>query len=341
MSSPLLSVVVPVYNGEKFLKYCIESILEQSFSDFELILIDDGSVDKSLDICNSYAKKDGRIKVIATKNGGASSTRNIGMREARGEYLAFIDSDDYLEKDHFQIIMDLKARFGEEAFVWNSIRTVSDYSKTVTGESCFSKNEDVSVLDFSDIPILHEKWLDASPCNKLYSTRCIQNNGLKMDESLSLGEDLLFNLDYLSVCKEKKIVVSNKCTYNYVRMGNESLDNRYYQDMAAIMKRIHEALIGFVKAHEHTQEDIDMIYNAWFYKLEAAMKNTFSKKNKDSFFKKLKYNNGIMQTADFNLAFEKTKTKLGKLYSLAYSSKSYFVVLLTDKLYCLKRKLVR
>lgn len=340
MSLPLLSVVVPIYNGENFLKYCIESIIEQSFSDFELILIDDGSKDKSLDICNSYAEKDARIRVIATKNGGASSTRNIGMKEAKGKYIAFIDSDDYLEKDHFQTIIDLKNKFGDDAFVWNSIRTVSDYNKTVTGESCFSKDEVVSVLNFSDISVLHEKWLDASPCNKLYNVECIRKNGLKMDENLSLGEDLLFNLDYLSACKETKIVVSNKCTYNYVRMGNESLDNRYYSDLADIMKRIHEALLSFVKKHDHTQEDIDSIYNAWFYKMEVVLKNTFNKKNKASFFQKLKYNNDFMQTDDFTCAFEKTKDKLGTLYKLAYSSKLYFVVLLTDKLYCMKRKLV-
>lgn len=341
MSTPLLSIAVPVYNGEKFIKYCIESILCQEYTDFELLLIDDGSKDDSLKICREYEKTDARIRVIATQNGGASSTRNMGIENARGKYIAFIDSDDYIEKDHFKIIMDLKARYGERVVIVNSFRTVSDYERSVTGESVFSKDEEVSVMSFSAIPELHEKWLDASPCNKLYSLECIRENGLKMDESLSLGEDLLFNLDYLNVTHENKIVVSNKCTYNYVRMGNESLDNRYYPDMIGIMKRIHEALLDFVKSHEHTNEDIDRIYNAWFYKMEQAMKNTFNKKNDLNFFEKIKYNNAIMKSDDFKVAFEKTKGKLGAIYTIAYSSKSYFMVLLTDRLYSLKRKLVK
>ncbi|MBQ9832143.1 MAG: glycosyltransferase [Clostridia bacterium] len=339
MNSPLLTVAVPVYNSEKFLKYCIESILEQSFSNFELLLIDDGSKDKSLDICREYAKKDSRIKVLALKNGGVSSTRNRGMREARGKYIAFIDSDDYLESDHFETIFALKEQYGDECMVWNAFRTVSDYNTTVTGETCFSKDEAVSVLTVADMAQLHEKWLDASPCNKLYRLDIIKTFSLKMDETLSLGEDLLFNLKYLDTAKPKQIIVSNKCTYNYVRMGRESLDNRFYPDMFEIVNRVHGELLEFVRNHEHTESDIERVYNAWFFKLEAALKNTFHKKNKASLAKKLAENKKIMQSRVFAEAFEKTRKKIGGLYSLAYSLKSYCVVLLIDKLYCLKRKL--
>lgn len=95
------SIIIPVYNVEKYLRECIESILKQTFTDYEVILVDDGSTDKSGAICDEYAKKEKRIKVIHKANGGSADTRNIGAKEANGEYLLFIDSDDYIETDDF------------------------------------------------------------------------------------------------------------------------------------------------------------------------------------------------------------------------------------------------
>ncbi len=100
MKSPTISVIVPVYNAESTLQRCVDSILAQTFEDFELILINDGSKDQSGDICDEYAAKDSRVKVIHKPNGGVSSARNAGLRIAHGEYIAFIDSDDYIDNDY-------------------------------------------------------------------------------------------------------------------------------------------------------------------------------------------------------------------------------------------------
>ena len=100
MKSPTISVIVPVYNAEKTLRRCVDSILAQTFEDFELILINDGSKDQSGDICDEYAAKDSRVKTIHKTNGGVSSARNAGLRIAQGEYIAFIDSDDYIDNDY-------------------------------------------------------------------------------------------------------------------------------------------------------------------------------------------------------------------------------------------------
>ena len=102
------SVIVPVYNVEKYLKECVDSILKQTFTDFELILVDDGSTDNSPALCDEFAKNDSRVKVIHNKNGGASVARNTGMKAAQGRYLINIDSDDYfLSDDVFEIEMIL------------------------------------------------------------------------------------------------------------------------------------------------------------------------------------------------------------------------------------------
>lgn len=101
-----LSIIVPVYQAGKYLEKCIKSILDQTFTDFELILVDDGSNDGSEKICDDYAKKDARIKVIHQKNQGVSSARNAGMNCAEGDYIAFVDADDWIETDMFEQCMD-------------------------------------------------------------------------------------------------------------------------------------------------------------------------------------------------------------------------------------------
>lgn len=107
--SPRISVIVPVYNAEKYLTQCVESILRQDFTDFELLLINDGSKDKSGLICDEYAQKDQRVKVFHKENSGVSSTRNLGIDKAQGEYIAFIDSDDYVDSNYLSILTNVTA----------------------------------------------------------------------------------------------------------------------------------------------------------------------------------------------------------------------------------------
>ena len=104
---PIVSVIVPVYKVENVLHYCIDSILNQTYKDFELILVDDGSPDNSRKICDEYAQKDSRIKVVQKKNGGLSDARNAGMAVATGKYISFIDSDDYVSDDFFECLLDV------------------------------------------------------------------------------------------------------------------------------------------------------------------------------------------------------------------------------------------
>lgn len=113
-SSPKISVIVPVYKVEKYLRACIDSILAQTFTDFELILIDDGSPDNCGAICDEYAEKDARIRVFHKENGGVSSARNLGIERSRGEWIAFVDSDDWVESDKFSKFCEQIAGVNEQ-----------------------------------------------------------------------------------------------------------------------------------------------------------------------------------------------------------------------------------
>lgn len=122
----MISVIVPVYNVEPYLARCVNSILQQSYTDFELLLVDDGSTDRSGDICEKIAEKDSRIRVFHKKNGGLSDARNFGLDQIRGEFVSFIDSDDYVGPDYLRILVEMREQFQADISMLASISTVSD-----------------------------------------------------------------------------------------------------------------------------------------------------------------------------------------------------------------------
>ena len=126
---PLFSIIVPVYNVERYLGDCIESVLQQSFSDWELILVDDGSKDRSAELCDEYAQRDDRIKVIHKQNEGVSVARKTGCDNARGEYLMFVDSDDWIEKDCLQGVHDVVTRYHADIVRFQAYDAYSDEKK--------------------------------------------------------------------------------------------------------------------------------------------------------------------------------------------------------------------
>lgn len=323
---PLISIIVPVYKVEKVLHNCIESILNQSFTDFELLLIDDGSPDKSGDICDSYAKKDSRIKVIHKHNQGVSTTRNKGFAMAQGKYIVCVDSDDYVDQDYLQSFLDVKEKYSDAEIIWCGIKTVSDYKKTVVDYAKFSNAEDISVSNVNKIMTLHKKWLNASPFNKLFSAEIIKENNLVMDKNLSLGEDLLFNLSYLDVCRNKKIYISNKCTYNYVKTGGESLDNKYYGNMFDVYKHINSMMYNYIIKWNVDENELDIYNVAVYYSYDKCLRNTFRKDSSLSEKERYKVNNDILHSKEFISAVKKAKNEIVFPLRIAYETKNYYIV---------------
>lgn len=326
---PVISVIVPVYNVEKVLYHCIDSILNQIFNDFELILVDDGSTDNSGRICDEYAGKDTRAKVIHKQNGGVSSARNAGIEVAQGEYICFVDSDDYLESNYLKELVETKRKYADYDNIWCGFQTVEDYNGK-NKEAVIAKNDTgISCYSLEDIMILHERWLDASPCNKLFNKRVVVNNNIKFPEDLSLGEDLLFNFEYLDSTKGK-IVVINQPLYNYIRDGKESLDNKYYPDLLDIYRRLNSETEKYAQKWSLSDAQISKMYSSFFFRLENVLRNTFNKKNKESFRQKLKYNNEILNSNDFQESMKKMDAFIHPLYSFAYKKRKYLLVMCLD-----------
>lgn len=199
-TNPQISVIVPVYRVEKYLSACIDSILDQSFSDFELLLIDDGSPDNSGALCDAYAEKDARIRSIHKENGGVSSARNLGLEYAQGEYIVFVDSDDYLSKDHLHGLYEHR----QTASVDKKTLVIADYqpfspdgeehrafptgfSVSMNGETPSADMFRKLVFDFRIFP----------PYCKLYRRDVIEQNALRFNQALKSAEDFDFNCRYI------------------------------------------------------------------------------------------------------------------------------------------------
>ena len=211
----IYSVIVPVYNTQKYLKKCVDSILAQSFCDFELILIDDGSTDLSGEMCDEYEKKYDRIHVFHQQNKGASSARNCGINNARGEYIVFVDSDDYVQ-----------ATFLENLYSKNDADLiVGGYSIVDTGENnllCRKYiDEKVSCEDKDRIAALFLQGIFNYAIAKCYKSSVIRNRQISFDEKLTLGEDTNFVLSYLRYINNIKIISATD--YRYVQHEGERL----------------------------------------------------------------------------------------------------------------------
>ena len=203
---PRVSIIIPVYNAEKYLRQCLDSILLQTYTDWECILVNDGSQDCSGNICDEFEKKDHRFVVIHKENEGVSCARNSGLDISKGEWLVFIDSDDYIQKDYLHdlaecIIHDVDFVFtGYTIFHDNQVIRKARYKYGVY--STDEKKDVVSVILSSGTP-----WA------KVYKNEIVKKYGLKFDKHLSISEDRMFLYDYLPYVKS--VCISDKTDYYY------------------------------------------------------------------------------------------------------------------------------
>ena len=199
---PVISIIVPVYNVELYLSQCLDSVINQTEADLEIIAVDDGSTDRSGEIADAYAEKDWRITVIHKKNGGLSSARNTGIGLATGEYLLFLDSDDWLDLDTVNTLKSVveEYRYDTIMFSWDNIDSLNNFVSQ--REALF----DVGfVFTEKDKEHIYARFLAGSALNnvwqRIYRRELIQQKHLFFDEELKHTEDLIFSFDFFIYSK--------------------------------------------------------------------------------------------------------------------------------------------
>lgn len=189
---PAVSVIVPIYNSASTLRRCLESLVAQSFKDFELILVDDGSTDGSLRICREYADADPRIKVFSQANGGVSAARNLGLSNASGDYVAFCDSDDMVREFWLSSMMSVSGKAGLAVCGYDMYRPESDsWTIRTLGHTEIFTDDDELIETLLREQLLQYVW------NKLFSMKVIRENSLRFEETFSIFEDEYFVLGYI------------------------------------------------------------------------------------------------------------------------------------------------
>lgn len=322
----MISIIIPVYRAEGHLSNCIDTILGQDFSDLELILVDDGSPDGSGAICDRYAAQDHRVRVIHKTNGGVSSARNAGMEVAQGEYLLFVDSDDYVEPDYASSLLAAMEAHSDCGHVWCCFQTVTGYQKEDAAPNMAAEKPYLR-FDRAQIMDLHRLWLDASPCNKLYRTSMLREKGIRFPEDLSLGEDWLFNQAYLDAVPSTEIVVVTKPLYNYVRNGKESLDEGYRPDMLEIYRRLNSACRQYLERWGVSREQMQIFYDSEFYSYEKVLRNTLRAPDRPR-REAWAWNTALMKSQEFQEALRRRQCFVHPLYLRAYRMGDYRLVAL-------------
>lgn len=252
---PKISIIVPVYNAGKYLKKCLDSIINQTFTNIEVIVVNDGSTDESRLICDRYAKKDHRIKVIHKKHAGVSDSRNIGINHAQGDYIGFVDGDDYIQQDMYKRLYEL------------CIDTKSDISICRLGREIDGKIINHNKIQKGDMKLFDNQTAISelfkgvlyrfSLCNKLFHKRCFDD--IHFPEG-RIHEDLATTYRLFSQAKQSVFI--NQLLYIYVKQENSILTTKYHEKrMDSLIA--WEEIIPFM--NENYDELLDDVYACFGY----------------------------------------------------------------------------
>lgn len=215
MPQPFISIIIPIYNAEKFLCQCLDSVLAQTYPDWECILVDDGSKDSSEDICDEYTQKDSRFKVYHKENGGVSSARNMGLDNADGKYICFIDSDDYIYPTY---LSDFGENLTSDIYVQGATFVNGENVTPYTFPNETAEDADsISAIVTRIMPYSPQGFSFRAPWAKLYKREVIGDS--RFDNSVSFAEDYLFNLGIYK--KIYSLTTCEGCGYHYMQ------DNSY------------------------------------------------------------------------------------------------------------------
>lgn len=292
----LVSVIVPIYNTEKELTRCIDSIVNQTYTNLEIILVNDGSTDNSKTICDNYEKIDNRIIVFHQKNSGVSSARNKGLELSSGDKIVFIDSDDYIELNYIENLMDYSNYdlvVSGYKFISNKVREYKPVSNTYTDEI---------------IRIIVKKEYQlfiGVPCLKLYDSNIIKKNNIKFDITMNYGEDTCFVYNYIKYIKNLKF--DSKAYYNNcIREG--SLSRKIINDPWDNMYKVFKTGIELYDDKKIYQKEITEIFLRAFKITCNQLLN--SKTNKKDFIKNIKE---IKNIEEYSYITNKDLSKYSKI----------------------------
>lgn len=324
-----ISVIVPVYKTERYLPRCIDSILAQTFTNFELILVDDGSPDNCGTICDEYARKDAKIKVIHTVNEGVSAARNCGIEASVGTYIMFCDSDDYVSPDWCEVLLRHAEENPYSGIVSNIFNVLADGTVrckvSVSADSICARN--ISYYE------MFKLQLSGNTFNKIYRAEAIKRSGVRFDPAIRIGEDAKFNAEYYKHCDS--FVFVEKPLYYYLDNAASAL-HRYYPNWLELHLMpfyIRVPLIGEEKLSEYC--------DTWLSEFIRYLDVVFDERNSDmSLLQKLRYNQQMVCSEEFQYCLQHASCeKEAPMIIKLLKKKNYYALWLFQKAAAVKNGL--
>lgn len=339
MKSPQLTLLMPVYNAEEFLEQALQSLQNQNFQNWKLIIINDGSTDSSAQVCDSYAKIDPRIQVIHQENNGVAETRNRLLNQIDTPYFSFVDADDELDSTLYEVLMSHMLTMDVDLVMCGykeqkrSHEVVIQEIERTYQSGIFELDQmQETFMTFSNTLTLNPLW------NKVYKTSIFKELGIVFPK-LETGEDIVFNLNYLKGCQ--KIYMEEKTLYSYIRRQKESITTSYVENLYEKGLEIHEQLEQFLKQMNYDTAQNELIlmenhlggvFSAWLnlYHEDCTLK--YKDKRKEI---KAILNREYVQSCAKEV---KTSNKVLKLTQILIKVKSIILIMLCFNLITLLRK---
>lgn len=261
---PKVSVIIPVYNAEKYLHKCVDSVLNQTLDDIEIILVDDGSTDTSPAICDDYERQYDNIKVIHKENGGASVARNVGLDNATGEYVGFVDSDDYIAPEMYEKLLYVCKEQQCEMAICN-YQTIKNGKVFGTGKIKFPVNVRISHDELAKIMetandggYLWFNW------NKIFSRNVIEGNNIRFKTEVQYGEDTPFNME--AMLNSTGVAFIDETLYFYEQTENSAMRSRHKHNFPEKLEKLYEN-----KLHILNQYQIDGFQDMCIYTMTHTL----------------------------------------------------------------------
>ena len=286
---PKISVIVPIYNAEKYLKKCLNSIIHQNFNDLEILCINDGSTDNSFKIIQNFSKKDNRIKIFNTPNNGQGSARNLGLKHATGEYVSFIDADDWIIDDAYEKLYYKSHKYDLDMLFFQMINYINSSGKLVESDlynyDLLSNNFDIDIPFSSNDASEFLFNIAVCPVSKLYKRKFLMENNILFPEGIIFEDNVFF---YNAFLKANKISFINEHFY-FRRRHSESITQNISEKSFDIVPATNELLMLFKKNNWYSEYKISLINHSfsmileWFFKSKLILYEDFYIKIKSEF----------------------------------------------------------
>lgn len=314
MKEHKVSIIIPVFNGEEHIQNCINSIINQTYKNIEIIIINDGSLDSTKIKCEELSRKDTRIKLINQKNAGPSVARNTGIENASGNLIQFVDVDDSIKPN---MVSKLVEKIDSETDLvicgYDTINQVN--GKVIMKNNCDGINKRFHFAEFKqffvkfyDLTILRQPW------NKIYKKEIISNNQIRFDSRVKNAEDLLFNLEYYEKCNNVQII--DESLYRYSVGISNSLTSNYKADFFENRKEVYIEIFNFL-SRNNIKSGNKFFYD-FFLEINKCFSNLFHKNSPMNRIEKLYEINKIIKDTFVKQILQLTELELIKEKFLKY-----------------------